>query len=199
MVESVALGERAREPVLRQRPAVEQHSLGHRARTARGLDRILHLLARDEAHFDDHVGEKAWRGSPAGGSGDAGPLPALRGALDLHRRIFLPGSLNLDGAVEPHDQSILRAVLDLNDMIELYIQSVLRATIDLYIYGPLELHGVFRLEDLIGVDAEDRVQVWTDALRNVAHSRRVFVVGGRPGRGARPPPAIEACRSGPVR
>ena len=80
VVEAVALGQRAREPVLGQRAALEQHPLGRRAGSARGLDRALDLLARDEPQVDDHVGQEARRGAPARGRGDARPLLARRAA-----------------------------------------------------------------------------------------------------------------------
>ncbi len=67
MVEPVALGERAREAVVGERAPVEQHALGCRPGAARGLQRVLDLCARGEAHVDDHVGEEARRGAPARG------------------------------------------------------------------------------------------------------------------------------------
>ena len=76
MIQAVALRQRARQPVLGQRAAVEQHSLGHRAGAARGLDRLLYLRACDQAHVDDHVGEEARGGATARGPGDA-RAPAL--------------------------------------------------------------------------------------------------------------------------
>ena len=91
MVEAVALGQRAREPVLGERTAFEQHALGCGAGVARGLERLVHLLARDEAHVDDHVREKARGGAaagpahrhdrfPPGASGPTCPLGAPRRA-----------------------------------------------------------------------------------------------------------------------
>ena len=73
VVEAVALGERAREPVLGERAVLEQHPLGRSAGRARALERVLDLLARGELHLHDHVGEEARRGAAARGLGDADP------------------------------------------------------------------------------------------------------------------------------
>ena len=59
MIERVALGERARELVLGDRAALEQHLLGRLAGVARRLDRLLGLLLAHEPELDEDVGQEA--------------------------------------------------------------------------------------------------------------------------------------------
>ena len=90
MVEAVALGERAREPVL----ASARRCRAARARAWCPVPRELSIasstcFARGEAQLDDHVREKARRGAAAGGPRDARPARPLRRrgrprTLDLH-------------------------------------------------------------------------------------------------------------------
>ena len=90
MVEAVALGQRAREPVLGQRAVLEQHALGRRARAARALERLVDLLARGEPHVDDHVGQEALRGAAPRGLGQAGSSLRRRRRRAVARRSSAP-------------------------------------------------------------------------------------------------------------
>ncbi len=65
----------------------------------------------DQTHVDDHVREKAWRGSPAGRAGDARPLLTGWRRVDLHGQIGLRGALCLD----------LGSVIDLHRVLRLAV------------------------------------------------------------------------------
>ena len=148
MVEPVALGQRAREPVLRQRATVEQHPLGHRAGSTRGLDRALDPLAGDQPQIDDHVRQKARRGAPARGRGDARPL--------LDRRVSWASIVRSTSAVR----------------IELDGSSIASSA------APIDLdHMLLGRAVLFGVDAEDRVQVRARSLRPRSSRQRPLGLG----------------------
>ena len=76
MVKAVALGDRVRELLGRDRACFEQYALGRDAGRAGVLDRLLGPLAVGEAELDDHVGQEPTRAAAPPRRGDAVVAPA---------------------------------------------------------------------------------------------------------------------------
>ena len=168
VVEPVALGQRARQRVLRERAVFEQHALGRRARDARALERVVDLLARGEAHVDDHVGEEALRGAAARGLGESRLLIGAGGPRDLRgpgggRRLGV--RLSAAERVELDVGAGQRVELEAGarDRVGVDVEPDVRCALgtELAVAGRGPLDGDHPLDAAVGlaVDPEDRVQV----------------------------------------